>query len=123
MPRDDAARRQALGAFLRSARARVTPADHGLPPGVRRRTPGLRREEIAQLCGISTTWYTWIEQGREVGEQAGHRLRTIDQHPTRAIDISPFREAPGAASIARPATRRPGPPRPPPGAPRPPSTS
>ncbi|MBN9403466.1 MAG: helix-turn-helix domain-containing protein, partial [Burkholderiales bacterium] len=64
--RDDAARRRELGAFLRSARARVAPADHGLPPGVRRRTPGLRREEIAQLCGISTTWYTWIEQGREV---------------------------------------------------------
>ncbi len=66
MPGDQAARRQALGAFLRSARARVTPADHGLPPGVRRRTPGLRREELAHLCGISTTWYTWIEQGREV---------------------------------------------------------
>ncbi|CAM5786844.1 helix-turn-helix transcriptional regulator [Castellaniella caeni] len=66
MSRDDAVRRQSLGAFLRSARARVSPADHGLPPGLRRRTPGLRREEIAQLCDISTTWYTWIEQGREV---------------------------------------------------------
>lgn len=66
MPGDDTARRKALGAFLRSARARVGPADHGLPPGVRRRTPGLRREELAQLCGISSTWYTWIEQGREV---------------------------------------------------------
>ena len=66
MSRDDVARRQALGAFLRSARARVSPADHGLPPGLRRRTPGLRREEVAHLCGISTTWYTWIEQGREV---------------------------------------------------------
>ncbi|WP_345796931.1 helix-turn-helix transcriptional regulator [Castellaniella sp. MT123] len=66
MSRDDAARRQALGAFLRSARARVSPADHGLPSGLRRRTPGLRREEVAQLCGISTTWYTWIEQGRDV---------------------------------------------------------
>ncbi|CAM5213592.1 Transcriptional regulator with XRE-family HTH domain OS=Castellaniella defragrans OX=75697 GN=HNR28_001473 PE=4 SV=1 [Castellaniella defragrans] len=66
MSRDDAARRKDLGAFLRSARARVSPSDHGLPPGVRRRTPGLRREELAQLCGISTTWYTWIEQGRDV---------------------------------------------------------
>lgn len=70
MSRNDAARRQSLGAFLRSARGRISPADHGLPPGVRRRTPGLRREELAQLCGISTTWYTWIEQGREVSVSA-----------------------------------------------------
>jgi transcriptional regulator with XRE-family HTH domain len=62
----DEARRKTLGAFLRGARARVSPADHGLPLGARRRTPGLRREELAQLCGISTTWYTWIEQGRDV---------------------------------------------------------
>ncbi len=59
-------RRKALGDFLRSARSRVSPADVGLPPGQRRRTPGLRREELAQLCDISTTWYTWIEQGRDV---------------------------------------------------------
>jgi len=62
----DAARRKALGDFLRSARARVQPETVGLPPGQRRRTPGLRREEVAQLCDISTTWYTWIEQGRPV---------------------------------------------------------
>lgn len=78
MPRDDAARRRELGAFLRSARARVAPADHGLPPGVRRRTPGLRREEIAQLCGISTTWYTWIEQGREVSVSVDVWCRLAD---------------------------------------------
>jgi transcriptional regulator with XRE-family HTH domain len=64
--KDPTTRRRALGQFLRSARARVQPADHGLPVGLRRRTPGLRREEVAQLCGISVTWYTWIEQGREV---------------------------------------------------------
>ena len=57
-------RRRALGEFLRSVRARVTPAAVGLPAGTRRRTPGLRREEVAQLCGISVTWYTWLEQGR-----------------------------------------------------------
>lgn len=62
----NSARRKALGDFLRSARARVQPNAVGLPPGVRRRTPGLRREEVAQLCGISVTWYTWIEQGRDV---------------------------------------------------------
>ncbi|NYT62706.1 helix-turn-helix domain-containing protein [Alcaligenaceae bacterium] len=62
----NSARRKALGDFLRSARARVQPESVGLPAGTRRRTPGLRREELAQLCGISVTWYTWIEQGRDV---------------------------------------------------------
>lgn len=62
----NSARRKALGDFLRSARARVQPETVGLPAGVRRRTPGLRREEVAQLCDISVTWYTWIEQGRDV---------------------------------------------------------
>lgn len=62
----DTLRRKALGDFLRSARARVQPETVGLSAGQRRRTPGLRREEVAQLCDISTTWYTWIEQGREV---------------------------------------------------------
>jgi transcriptional regulator with XRE-family HTH domain len=59
-------RRRALGDFVRNARARMTPQMAHLPAGLRRRTPGLRREEVAQLCGISVTWYTWIEQGREV---------------------------------------------------------
>lgn len=62
-----AARRKALGDFLRSARARIQPDMVGLPSGGRRRTPGLRREELAQLCDISVTWYTWIEQGRDIG--------------------------------------------------------
>ena len=53
-----------LGEFLRAHRAALNPQDVGLPQRARRRTPGLRREEVAQLCGISPTWYTWIEQGR-----------------------------------------------------------
>jgi transcriptional regulator with XRE-family HTH domain len=53
-----------LGAYLRSRREQLQPADFGLPAGQRRRTPGLRREEVAQLCDISATWLTWIEQGR-----------------------------------------------------------
>lgn len=55
--------RPSLGEFLRARRDRLRPEDFGLPRG-RRRAPGLRREEVAQLCGISPTWYTWIEQGR-----------------------------------------------------------
>ncbi len=56
--------RDALGAFLRARRARISPGEAGLPAGGRRRTPGLRREEVAQLAGIGVTWYTWLEQGR-----------------------------------------------------------
>lgn len=63
-------RRTELAAFLRSRRARVTPADVGMPPGLRRRTPGLRREEVAQLSGVGVTWYTWLEQGRPINASA-----------------------------------------------------
>ena len=59
-------RRQALADFLRTRRARLAPADVGLPPGLRRRTPGLRREEVAQLAHMGTSWYVWLEQGRDV---------------------------------------------------------
>ena len=64
------ARRKALGEFLHVIRSRSQPADFGFPAGNRRRTAGLRREEAAQLVGISPTWYTWIEQGREVNVSA-----------------------------------------------------
>ncbi|HQN65260.1 MAG TPA: helix-turn-helix transcriptional regulator [Rugosibacter sp.] len=59
-------RRKELGEFLLALRQRGTPEEFGFPSGARRRTKGLRREEVAQLTGISATWYTWIEQGREV---------------------------------------------------------
>jgi transcriptional regulator with XRE-family HTH domain len=60
------AQRRALGDFLRAHRVRLSPAGLGFAGTGRRRTPGLRREEIAQSCGMSTTWYTWLEQGRDV---------------------------------------------------------
>lgn len=59
-------RRRELAEFLRSRRARVLPADVGLPNGGMRRTPGLRREEVAMLAGVGVTWYTWLEQGRKI---------------------------------------------------------
>jgi transcriptional regulator with XRE-family HTH domain len=59
-------RRVELAQFLRSRRARIRPDDVGMPPGLRRRTPGLRREEVAQLAGVGVTWYTWLEQGRPI---------------------------------------------------------
>ncbi|UQN29637.1 helix-turn-helix transcriptional regulator [Brachybacterium kimchii] len=61
-----ASARAELAGFLRSRRERLTPDRVGLPPGGRRRTPGLRREEVAMLSGIGVTWYTWLEQGRDI---------------------------------------------------------
>lgn len=63
-------RRQELAEFLQAMRQRGTPEEFGFPSGSRRRTQGLRREEVAQLAGISATWYTWIEQAREVNVSA-----------------------------------------------------
>ncbi|MEO7467899.1 MAG: helix-turn-helix transcriptional regulator, partial [Sphingobium limneticum] len=60
------AQREELSRFLKAARAKLAPSEVGLPPGERRRTRGLRREEVATLAGMSVTWYTWFEQGREV---------------------------------------------------------
>jgi len=59
--------RQELAEFLRTRRERISPESVGLPTGARRRTPGLRREEVAALSGVGVTWYTWLEQGREIG--------------------------------------------------------
>jgi hypothetical protein len=64
---DDAKRRQELRAFLMSRRARLKPSDVGLPETARRRTPGLRREEVAQLAGLSTEWYTLFEMAKDTG--------------------------------------------------------
>jgi len=65
-PRADTSRRAELGGFLKTRRAGLRPEDVGLPPGPRRRTPGLRREEVALLAGVGVSWYTWLEQGRPI---------------------------------------------------------
>src|SRR5438094_10512197 len=65
-PGINATTRSELSAFLKSRRARISPTTVGLPNGRRRRTPGLRREEVADLAGVGLTWYTWLEQGREI---------------------------------------------------------
>lgn len=72
--------RKLLGAFLRAHRERLTAGALGLS-GIRqerRRTPGLRREEVAQLCGMSPTWYTWIEQGRDISVSPAALSRLAD---------------------------------------------
>ncbi|HEX7080336.1 MAG TPA: helix-turn-helix transcriptional regulator [Gammaproteobacteria bacterium] len=72
-------RRRRLGEFLRARRERLAPSDAGLPESfVRRRTPGLRREEVALLAGLSPTWYTWIEQGRSVSASPHALARIAD---------------------------------------------
>jgi transcriptional regulator with XRE-family HTH domain len=80
--------RRALAQFVRAHRLRLTPAAAGLPAGTRRRTPGLRREEVAQLAGISTTWYTWMEQARAVSVSP-HALSRL----AAALDLSPAERA------------------------------
>ena len=59
-------RSKELGDFLKTRRAKISPAQAGIADSTTRRTPGLRREEVAQLSGISITWYTWLEQGRPI---------------------------------------------------------
>jgi transcriptional regulator with XRE-family HTH domain len=73
---DQRASRRELVAFLRSRRARLSPSDAGLASGARRRTPGLRREEVAQLAGVGVTWYTWFEQGRSI-QVSAHFLERV----------------------------------------------
>src|SRR5581483_662732 len=77
-------RHQALADFLRQRRARLAPSEVGLPPGLRRRTPGLRREEVAHLANIGTSWYVWLEQGREV-----HPSTPVLESLAQALRLTP----------------------------------
>src|SRR5205814_7325092 len=77
-------RRRDLGEFLRAKRALLKPIDFGLPTLGRRRAPGLRREEVAQISGIGVTWYTWLEQGRDI-RVSDDLLRRL----TRVLRLSP----------------------------------
>jgi transcriptional regulator with XRE-family HTH domain len=94
-------RRAELGGFLKARRARLHPKDVGLPPGPRRRTPGLRREEVALLAGVGVTWYTWLEQGRPInasGQVLDAVARTLRldraerEHLYRLAEATPLRE-------------------------------
>jgi transcriptional regulator with XRE-family HTH domain len=84
---DDARRRKELKAFLRARREAIAPESVGLPTQGRRRTPGLRREELATIAGVSVTWYTWLEQGREI-RAAADTMRRI----ARALKLTPIDE-------------------------------
>jgi transcriptional regulator with XRE-family HTH domain len=97
------ARRTELAAFLRSRRERITPEDVGLPAGTRRRTAGLRREELAQLAGVGVTWYTWLEQGRPINASVqvlDAIARTLKLDATERGHLFRLADVPGAAAPA-----------------------
>jgi transcriptional regulator with XRE-family HTH domain len=77
MKKPSSEQRRELGQFLSSRRARIQPEEFGLPEGPRR-TPGLRREEVAVLAGVSVSWYTWLEQGRDI-QASADTLRRVSK--------------------------------------------
>jgi transcriptional regulator with XRE-family HTH domain len=93
-------RREELADFLRRRRESIKPEDVGLAGGGRRRTPGLRREEVALLAGVGSTWYTWLEQGRDVRasldvlEAIARALRLTTAERTHLILLGRGEEAP-----------------------------
>jgi len=98
MPQD--MHRRQLAEFLKSCRARLEPGDVGLPDSKRRRTPGLRREDVAALAGVSVTWYTWLEQGRDIRASAdvldkiAHTLRMTNDEREYLFALVQHRPAP-----------------------------
>ena len=87
-PSVKASRRTQLAEFLKAKRAAISPADIGLPEGGHRRTPGLRREEVAQRAGVGLSWYTWLEQARDITPSAQVLLAL-----SRALELSPPEQA------------------------------
>jgi transcriptional regulator with XRE-family HTH domain len=102
-----------LAGFLRDRRSRLQPETVGLPRGFRRRAPGLRREEVAQMAGVGLTWYTWLEQGRDIHVSPDvlcRVARVLQLEPVERIHL--FRLAGHEASLStsdeavRPSLRR-----------------
>ncbi len=99
--------RTELAEFLRTRRARVQPSDVGLPGSERRRTPGLRREEVAQLADVGVSWYTWLEQGRDIHvsepllERLARALRLNATERAHLFELAHGRPAPRPAGPAQ----------------------
>ena len=98
-----------LADFLRTRRAKLTPAQVGLPPGLRRRVPGLRREEVAELAEISVTWYTWLEQARSVKVSCDALLRIaqalkLDRHEQEHLFLLTGQSPPPPSLAQEPVT-------------------
>ncbi|MET0908826.1 MAG: helix-turn-helix transcriptional regulator [Ilumatobacteraceae bacterium] len=97
--------RAELAEFLRARREAVTPEQVKLPRGRGRRTPGLRREEVALLAGVSVTWYTWLEQGRRINasndvlRSIGRALRLDEAGQEHLVMLAqPVTSGPGAST-------------------------
>jgi transcriptional regulator with XRE-family HTH domain len=100
--KDGAPRRSELASFLRSRRERLDPEVLGLPTGTRRRTPGLRREEVAQLAGVGVTWYTWLEQGRQINASVqvlDAVARTLRLDPAETEHLYQLADVPAVPSM------------------------
>ena len=97
----DEIRRHELGDFLRTRRARIAPTDVGLPATNRRRTTGLRREEVAQLAGMSATWYTWLEQKRPIRVSPA-----VLDNLARVLRLTPLEARTAVSARASPADHR-----------------
>ena len=95
--------RQHLGDFIRLHRQRLQPQAAGLAASARRRTPGLRREELAQLCAVSTTWITWLEQGRDVAASAAVLARLAQALQLSAAERAYVFDLAGRRDPAEPA--------------------
>lgn len=100
-------RHHELAAFLRSRRARLSPEEVGLPRGTRRRTPGLRREEVAQLAGVSPEWYTWLEQGRDINVsvqlmESLSRVLRLDENERNHLFLLAHRQLPPVETFSPP---------------------
>ena len=100
-------RHHELAEFLRSRRARLAPEQVGLPRGTRRRTPGLRRGEVAMLAGVSQEWYTWLEQGRDIhvsGQvlESLARVLHLDEDERAHLFLIALRQSPPVEAFSAP---------------------
>ena len=101
-------RHHELATFLRSRRARVSPEQVGLSRGLRRRTPGLRRGEVALLAGVSPEWYTWLEQGRDIHVsvqvlESLARVLQLDANERAHLFVLALRQPPPVETFSPPA--------------------
>jgi transcriptional regulator with XRE-family HTH domain len=101
-------RHHELAEFLRSRRARLSPEQVGLPRGARRRTPGLRRGEVAMLAGVSSEWYTWLEQGRDINVsvqllESLSRVLRLDTDERAHLFLLALRQPPPVETFSPPA--------------------
>src|ERR1700761_5282796 len=100
------ARRRQFAAFLRNRRERISPNEVGIRDTMRRRTPGLRREEVADLAAVGVTWYTWLEQGRPVHASAqvlqaiAEALQLDDKEQAYLFTLADVAQPPGRHEVA-----------------------